>query len=531
MDCRYVRIEEEEAYVRRLWELTAPNPPAPRMEVSAAVICQDRPLLPLRWPPSGRKTENPEREFSPKGSFNLPGENYARDSKYALYLSSLLAGHGDPGRFFEEIRKEQANRRNGLLVSWLHVEYYRVPAGMRSSLYPRVPQDWDEWEAPRGMNVPLPAVLSYRGSGLIRGDPFHWCIFRTEWVIAIFARFIADAHHRGLLWRVPVKVTKGIESLGLETLVEGSPYLPEAAQNLLKLQAEFSWEGWIRTGYTALQAVPIQRVGDEFQICELPPSGVTENMAVSEDGSDHEELLASGEVRWASAPETPKSPELTYPTERGSGESAARRERTFAPVAGRREEQLRARLPSGNWEGRPGFSGSFRTQERPDHMAGDWGGSRRIFLPPTREDPHTAFEYSRGFHGTPGTEYIAVQEVEEYLRYHNRWEEMCEYTHGSPLTAAVVGRALCALLESRQYHRHRGADLTQQIQGLDEERRTRSLLDQATDQTLRLISTELTGLTERFHQQVVRSGVGREGDEIEEDTEGMGMRKRARTGP
>jgi hypothetical protein len=29
MDCRYVRIEEEEAYVRRLWELTAPNPPAP----------------------------------------------------------------------------------------------------------------------------------------------------------------------------------------------------------------------------------------------------------------------------------------------------------------------------------------------------------------------------------------------------------------------------------------------------------------------------------------------------------------------
>jgi hypothetical protein len=82
------------------------------MEVSAAVICQDRPLLPLRLPPSGRKTENPEREFYPKGSFNLPGENYARESNYALYLSSLLAGHGDPGRFFEEIRKEQANRRN-----------------------------------------------------------------------------------------------------------------------------------------------------------------------------------------------------------------------------------------------------------------------------------------------------------------------------------------------------------------------------------------------------------------------------------
>jgi hypothetical protein len=63
-DCRYVRIESEEGYVRRLWELTAPNPRATSGDVSATVICQDRPLLPLRWPPSGRKTENPEREFS-----------------------------------------------------------------------------------------------------------------------------------------------------------------------------------------------------------------------------------------------------------------------------------------------------------------------------------------------------------------------------------------------------------------------------------------------------------------------------------
>ena len=121
MDCRYVRIEGEEQYVKRLWELTAANPRATSGDVSAAVICQDRPLLPLRWPPSGRKTENPEREFSQRGCYLLPGEQYARDSKYALYLSSLLAGQGDPGRFFEEIRKEQANRRHGLLVSWLHV--------------------------------------------------------------------------------------------------------------------------------------------------------------------------------------------------------------------------------------------------------------------------------------------------------------------------------------------------------------------------------------------------------------------------
>jgi hypothetical protein len=100
VDCRYVRIESEEKYVRLRWELTTPNPRAPSGDVSSTVICQDRPILPLRWPPSGRKTENPEREFSQRGCYILPGERYARGSKYALYLSSLLAGQGDPGRFF-----------------------------------------------------------------------------------------------------------------------------------------------------------------------------------------------------------------------------------------------------------------------------------------------------------------------------------------------------------------------------------------------------------------------------------------------
>jgi hypothetical protein len=164
MNCRYVRIESEEEYVRRLWELTTSNQRAPLGDVSATVVCQDRPLLPLRWPQSGRKTENPKLEFSQRGCYNLPGERYARESKYALYMSSLLAGQGDPGRFFEEIRKEQANRRHGLLISWLHVEYYRVPPGMRSSLYPRVPQNWDEWEALRGMNVsgrPCEGLMSH----------------------------------------------------------------------------------------------------------------------------------------------------------------------------------------------------------------------------------------------------------------------------------------------------------------------------------------------------------------------------------
>jgi hypothetical protein len=167
--------------------------------VSREVICSQVPLLPLRWPMSGSKTENPIEEFLPRGEIEVPGEPYARERKYAVFMSSLVAGHGDPGRFFQELRKEAANRRAGMLVSWMQFEYYRVPQGMRSTLYPRIPTHWAEWEVPNGMNAPLPTVLNYRGSALLRGDALNWCIFRTEWVVSTFARIVADAIRRELL--------------------------------------------------------------------------------------------------------------------------------------------------------------------------------------------------------------------------------------------------------------------------------------------------------------------------------------------
>jgi hypothetical protein len=102
------------------------------------------------------------------------------------------------------------------------------------------------------MNVPFLAVLVYRGSSLLQGDSLHWCIFCTEWVIAIFSRYVADEHHRGFLWRIPAKVITCVETLSIETLLEGSPYRPEAVHQLLKLQAEYYWERLTRAGYTLM---------------------------------------------------------------------------------------------------------------------------------------------------------------------------------------------------------------------------------------------------------------------------------------
>jgi hypothetical protein len=45
------------------------------------------------------------------------------------------------------------------------------------------------------------------------------------------------------MWRIPAKVTISVETLSVETFLEGSPYRPEAVHQLLKLQAEYNWEG------------------------------------------------------------------------------------------------------------------------------------------------------------------------------------------------------------------------------------------------------------------------------------------------
>jgi hypothetical protein len=56
MDCLYGRLDGEEAYIRRLWTLTASNLAPPEAVVSLELVCYDRPLVPYRWLTSGRPT-------------------------------------------------------------------------------------------------------------------------------------------------------------------------------------------------------------------------------------------------------------------------------------------------------------------------------------------------------------------------------------------------------------------------------------------------------------------------------------------
>jgi hypothetical protein len=107
------------------------------------------------------------------------------------------------------------------------------------------------------------------------GDQLHWATFRSEWVVSVFARFITDAHHRLIHWRLPPGVRESIQCLTVQDLLAESGYDVREAEQLLALEDGCRWEASGEQGTRELQAVPIAWVGREPRILEvhLPHEG------------------------------------------------------------------------------------------------------------------------------------------------------------------------------------------------------------------------------------------------------------------
>jgi hypothetical protein len=91
------------------------------------------------------------------------------------------------------------------------------------------------------MYVTLPPSFTYVGSGLLAGNSHVWAIFYTEWVVLVFGRWCTDAFYRGVLWRVPPRVRDGISDFGLAPLLQGSPFLASAIEDLFRLHDRVDW--------------------------------------------------------------------------------------------------------------------------------------------------------------------------------------------------------------------------------------------------------------------------------------------------
>jgi hypothetical protein len=244
LDCIYLRSPEEEGYTQRLGELLRNAPDGPTDGVSLAFVCLDRPLIPLRWPVLSRPTWDPVREFPVTGQLCVPGDDVPRDSAYALFRASGLAELGDPGRFIREYRREKRDRRRKVLVSWSQVEFFEIPTSARAALYPGLPEWWDEVEVSTAMSVPLPPILTYRGSGLIRGDPLHWAIFRSEWTALVLGRWCVDLCYRGVMWHLRPRLRDWIGKMGVEALLEGSGFDVPLIRRALAKHDSREWANW-----------------------------------------------------------------------------------------------------------------------------------------------------------------------------------------------------------------------------------------------------------------------------------------------
>jgi hypothetical protein len=225
LDCKYLREDHEHDYVQSLVSGTANANVPDTAEVDGSLLFLDQPRTPFHWSPSPPRFHgDPIAEYPHEVDVFLPRDSIPRDSGYAVYAAGVAGNLGVPGRLLKEYRREWRHRRNGLLKSWSQTDYYDLSSHSRDSLYPKTPQGWSDAEVPKRMFVPLPPVVTYRGSELIRGDPLQWAIFRTEWTALVFGRWIADIHFRGLLWQLPQKVRSWINQLGLSVLLQGSRY-------------------------------------------------------------------------------------------------------------------------------------------------------------------------------------------------------------------------------------------------------------------------------------------------------------------
>jgi hypothetical protein len=156
----------------------------------------------------------------------VAGEPYARNSAYALFMTCYQAVNHDPGCFAAECKREFRDRSRGDFVSWHQVEYYRVSREARRALHTGILSRWFAVEVPAKMFVPLPAVLAYRGSALVRHDALHWAVLKTEWAVATFGRWVPEILLRGVMWRIPSRLRRWWDVLGNRGPVVGKRVRP-----------------------------------------------------------------------------------------------------------------------------------------------------------------------------------------------------------------------------------------------------------------------------------------------------------------
>jgi hypothetical protein len=116
----------------------------------------------------------------------------------------------------------------------------------------------------------------------------------SELMANVMARFIDDAFHRGLLWRLPIRVVENLPRLYLDFLLEGSPYYIPVVEQFLRLHTVCDWYSWASRGYGTVRSVPIHLVERQYRIKELGSLIDFPRAGTHSRDEEGEQLIAEG---------------------------------------------------------------------------------------------------------------------------------------------------------------------------------------------------------------------------------------------
>jgi hypothetical protein len=139
------------------------------------------------------------------------------------------------------------------------------------------------------MFVPLRAVLACRGSALVCHDALHWAMFKTEWAVPTFGRLVPDLLLRGVMWRIPSRLRRWWDVLGIGALLRGSEYAVGDVQAGLDLNDQHFWIGGEEMGPKKGKihgewGIVVERRGEQYTVVPSRPRNLTMGQTADVEG-------------------------------------------------------------------------------------------------------------------------------------------------------------------------------------------------------------------------------------------------------
>lgn len=136
------------------------------------------------------------------------------------------------------VRNERRSRsKYGVAVPYQCLNTFGLKGEYFQRAFPRLNQAWQRIEVPRGCNVELPPVFSYKSCELKHRDSGWWVVAYTEMAAKTAAFVLFDAYDQFRLWALSSLMIEHIRALDLVAVLGNRQNADELLEFLLKIEA------------------------------------------------------------------------------------------------------------------------------------------------------------------------------------------------------------------------------------------------------------------------------------------------------